>query len=99
MCLELALLDLPEEGAGFAAADQEAISSPGTPQVSLLQRLFLSPVIIPKRDIDHLAFKVKICGTFMFKDINLEKYRVRRKGGEQYLYTMCLLFNLIKYME
>jgi len=64
VCLELALLDLPEisppvvclvqnsmilmeEGAGFAAADQEAISSPGTPQVSLLQQLFLSPVIIP----------------------------------------------------
>ena len=88
---------LMEEGAGFAAADQEAISSPGTPQVSLLQQLFLSPVIIRKGDIDHLAFKVKICSIFMFKDINLEKYRVRRKGGEQYLYT--LVFNLIKYME
>jgi hypothetical protein len=36
---------LMEEDAEFAAADQGAILSPGTLQVSPLQQLFLSPVI------------------------------------------------------
>ena len=66
-----------EEGAEFAAADQGAILSPGTLQVCQLQQLFLSPVIILKIVIQHVAFEEKHAATSCSKIPTLKNIEYR----------------------
>jgi hypothetical protein len=66
-----------EEGAEFAAADREAILSPGILQVCLLQQLFLFPVIILKRVIQHLAFEEKHAATSCSQTLTLKNTEYR----------------------
>lgn len=65
VCLLQNSMVLMKEGVEFPVGDRGAILFPGTLQVSLLQQLFLSPVIIQKR-VFNIHYLEKTCINFMF---------------------------------